>query len=96
MKPTIMPRYKWLIRYILSRGGVIHLQKCLLHTPWVGKWRYFIVDQQNRRTLQLTPTDAEAIEKLIANGDLISELSDKEFAIQLALGTVEHRVYNCK
>jgi len=99
MARMTMPGHKWLLIDILNRGGVVHLRKIELSTrSWrlgYSQWLYFIAEQKNG-ALQLIGTDTRDIKKLISSGDLIPELSDKEFSIQLALGTVNCRVYNCK
>ena len=75
-----------LLKELTMFRGVICFRKShsLIH-----EWRYFLVTPKQTFLIPNTNT----VTALIRKGALVPELSDKEFAVQLALGTIDHRVY---
>jgi len=61
---------------------------------------YYLVRYPGAGKICYTPANRRTVKALINKGVIVSVLSDKEFAVQLALGTTDHRVYklpgNCK
>lgn len=81
------------------KGGFIYVD----YSRRLHKWRYFLmrddgkpIDFVNkcRPPSILRIKRPQTIRALIRKGVLIPEMDDKEFEVQLALGSIDWRVYN--
>ena len=86
--PPLTDSQRYLLYDIIMYKGVIHFRKL----PYSKKWVYSIVWNRNQR-LDYTTENTNVVRALIRKSALVPEISDKEFMVQMALGTTDHRVY---
>ena len=88
LPPPLTDAQRYLLYDIKTYKGVVHFRKPL----GAKKWLYSIVWNCYQR-LDYTTANTNVIKALIRKGALVPEISNKEFEVQLALGTTDHRVY---
>ncbi|KKL77041.1 hypothetical protein LCGC14_2038830 [marine sediment metagenome] len=90
LPPPLTEAQRHLLMDIHLFRGIIHFRESRIHPPL---WGYYLVKYYKEKDPYSVPRNRRTVESLIHKGALIPELSDKEFAVQLALGTVNCRVY---
>ncbi|KKL45966.1 hypothetical protein LCGC14_2350380, partial [marine sediment metagenome] len=89
LPPPLTKAQRYLLMELRLFAGVIHMKRC----PVLGALEYSMLKYPGEPKAYEIHPDPRTIKALIHKGALVPELSDKEFAIQLALGTVDCRVY---
>jgi len=58
------------------------------------EWKYYLGQKGQSKSAFFGVRHPQTIDALIRRGVLIPEMSDEEFEIQFALGSIDHRIYN--
>ena len=91
-----LPPHLTVAQTTLLEEIILFKREIVCHRKWkrrIEVWRYYSVDPIFDHEYPLSGRKTNIVKALIRKGVLVSEMSDKEFAIQFALGTIDHRVY---